>query len=191
MAIPEMGHRYRRPLPRSPGKGEILGRGDRLLYKVGRGQTIGIITGQQIKRFVWENIVCRFGLPQSIASDNGKQFAHDPFGSWCKQLQIEQVFTSVAHPQANGQVERANRSIVEGIKARLGRERAGCVEELPHVLWAHRTATKTSNGETPFSLTYGTEAMIPVEIGSPTRRTRLTQEVNDLDLRFNLNLLEE
>jgi transposase InsO family protein len=93
---------------------------------------------------------------------NGKQFAHDPFKSWCSQLEIEQVFTSMAQPQANGQVERANRSIIEGIKARLGRERAEWVEELPHVLWAHRTTPKTSNGETPFSLTYETEAMIPV-----------------------------
>ncbi|XP_076894831.1 uncharacterized protein LOC143547243 [Bidens hawaiensis] len=73
------------------------------------------ITGQQVKRFVWENIVCRFGLPHSIISDNGKQFANGPFKDWCHQLKIKQIFTYVAHPQANGQVERANRSIVEGI----------------------------------------------------------------------------
>ncbi|GJW88660.1 reverse transcriptase domain-containing protein [Tanacetum coccineum] len=65
---------------------------------------------------------------------------------------------SVAHPQANGLVERANRSLMEGIKTRLGRERSGWVDELPNVLWAHRTSIKQSNGETPFSLTYGSEA---------------------------------
>ncbi|GJZ13989.1 reverse transcriptase domain-containing protein [Tanacetum coccineum] len=45
------------------------------------------------------------------------------------------------------------------------------MEELPHVLWAHRTMIKSSNGDTPFSLTYGTEAIIPAEIGMPTLRT--------------------
>ncbi|GKA89973.1 reverse transcriptase domain-containing protein [Tanacetum coccineum] len=78
--------------------------------------------------------------------------------------------TAVAHPQANGLVERANKSLMHGLKARLGRERVGWVDELPNILWAHRTMLKTSNGETPFSLTYGSEAVIPAEIGMPTYR---------------------
>ncbi|KAI3818501.1 hypothetical protein L1987_12310 [Smallanthus sonchifolius] len=49
----------------------------------------------------------------------------------------------------------------------------------------------TSHGETPFSLTYGTEAMIPTEIGSPIRRTRAEEKGNEKYLRFHLNLLEE
>ncbi|XP_076884510.1 uncharacterized protein LOC143533702 [Bidens hawaiensis] len=94
-------------------------------------------------------------------------------------------------PQDNGQVERANRSVVEGIKARLGREKGSWVEELPHVLWAHRTMPKTSNGETLFSLTYGTEAMIPAEIGAPTQRTLQGERGDEENLRLNLNLAEE
>ncbi|GKA55394.1 reverse transcriptase domain-containing protein [Tanacetum coccineum] len=81
--------------------------------------------------------------------------------------------TAVAHPQANGLVERANRSPMEGIKTRLGREKAGWVDELPNVLWAHKTSIKQSNRETPFSLTYGSEAVIPAEIGIPTYRTMM------------------
>ncbi|GJS49610.1 hypothetical protein Tco_0599731 [Tanacetum coccineum] len=51
---------------------------------------------------------------------------------------------------------------------------------------------KTSNGETPFSLTYGTEAIIPAEIGMPTHRTsKLNEKANDQELRLNLDLLEE
>jgi hypothetical protein len=63
--------------------------------------------------------------------------------------------------------------------------------QAPPCLMGSLTTPKTSNGETPFCLTYGTEAMVLVEIGSPTRWTRLTQEVNDADLRFNLNMLQE
>ncbi|XP_076899715.1 uncharacterized protein LOC143553655 [Bidens hawaiensis] len=50
---------------------------------------------------------------------------------------------------------------------------------------------KDSHGETPFSLTYDTEAMIPVEINIPTHRTRLSEEENEGDLRLNLNFAEE
>ena len=88
-------------------------------------------------------------------------------------------------------MERANRSILEGIKARLGTKGCGWVDELPHVLWAHRTLTKTSNGETPFSLIYGSEAVIPAEIGLPSVRVLLaTSTNNDAELRLNLDLLE-
>ncbi|GKB34445.1 reverse transcriptase domain-containing protein [Tanacetum coccineum] len=73
--------------------------------------------------------------------------------------------TVIAHPQANGLVERENKSLMEGIKTRLGRVRAGWVDELPNILWVHQTSLKQSNGETPFSLTYGSEVVKPAEIG--------------------------
>ncbi|GJS48003.1 reverse transcriptase domain-containing protein [Tanacetum coccineum] len=124
------------------------------------------ITGTQIKKFTWDNIVCRFGLPGEIISDNEKQFRDNPFKDWCKKLCIRQCFDSVKHPQTTGLVERANISLGEGIKAR--------------------------NGETPFLLTYGTEAVIPIEIGMPTFRTaRINMEKNDEALEINLDLLEE
>ncbi|XP_076942405.1 uncharacterized protein LOC143612236 [Bidens hawaiensis] len=98
------------------------------------------------------------------------------------------IFTSVAHPQANGQVERTNRTIKEGIKARLGTKRTGWVNQLAHVLWAFCTQKNSSNSETPFNLTYGTEAMIPTEIGVPSARTLMIDN-NDKELQMNLNLL--
>ncbi|GJU78683.1 reverse transcriptase domain-containing protein [Tanacetum coccineum] len=66
------------------------------------------------------------------------------------------------------------------------------IEELPHVLWAHRIMIKSSHGDTPFSLTYGTEAVIPAEIGMPTYRTAVVDAThNDEEIRLNLDLLEE
>nr|GEV65684.1 hypothetical protein [Tanacetum cinerariifolium] len=98
----------------------------------------------------------------------------------------------VKHPQSNELVERANRSLGEGIKARLGEGKRNWVEELPHVLWAHRTMIKSSHGDTPFTLTNGTEAVIPAEIGMPTYRTAAVDVVyNDEEQRLNLDLLEE
>nr|GEV99878.1 reverse transcriptase domain-containing protein [Tanacetum cinerariifolium] len=101
-----------------------------------------------------------FGLPGEIISDNGKQFRDDPFKDWCEKLCIHQHFDFVKHPQTNGLMERANRSLGEGIKARLDARSKNWMEELPHVLWAHRTMIKSSNEDTLFSLAYGTKAVI-------------------------------
>ncbi|GJY52977.1 reverse transcriptase domain-containing protein [Tanacetum coccineum] len=134
----------------------------------------------------------RFGLPGEIVLDNGKQFRDNPFKDWCEKLCIRQCFASVKHPQTNGLVERANRSLGEGIKARLDERSKDWIGELSHVLWSHRTMIKSSNGETPFSLTYGTEAVIPAEIGMPTLRTmEVDPTKNDEALEINLDLIEE
>nr|GEX69612.1 reverse transcriptase domain-containing protein [Tanacetum cinerariifolium] len=131
-------------------------------------------------------------IHQEIVLDNGKQFSDNPFKDWCDKFNITQRFASVKHPQSNGLVEIANWSLREGIKARLGKGNKNWIEELSHVLWARRTMIKSSHGDTPFSLTYGMEVVIPAEIGMPTYRTVTVDTVhNDEELRLNLDLLEE
>ncbi|GJX49482.1 reverse transcriptase domain-containing protein [Tanacetum coccineum] len=153
---------------------------------------VATVTGAQVKKFVWDNIVCKFGLPGEIIFDNGKQFRDNAFKDWCEKLCIRQVFAYVKHPQVNGLVERENRSLGEGIKALIDERSKNWLEKISHVLWAHRTMIKSSNRETPFSLTYGTEAVIPVEIGMPTLRTVEVDMIkNEEALEFNLDLLEE
>nr|GEX40192.1 reverse transcriptase domain-containing protein [Tanacetum cinerariifolium] len=121
-----------------------------------------------------------------------RPFRDNPFKDLCEKLCIHYCFAFVKHPQANGLVERANRSLGEGIKARLDERSKNWMEEISHVLWAHRTMIKSSNGETSFSLTYGMEAVIPVENGMPTLRTAEVDMVkNDETLEINLDLLEE
>ncbi|GJU05222.1 reverse transcriptase domain-containing protein [Tanacetum coccineum] len=101
-------------------------------------------------------------------------------------------FAFVKYPQTNGLVERANQSLGEGIKARLDQGSRDWVEEVPHVLWAHRTMIKTGNKDTPFSLNYGMKAVIPVEIRMPSLRCAEVDQVqNDEALLFNLDMLEE
>nr|GEZ37810.1 reverse transcriptase domain-containing protein [Tanacetum cinerariifolium] len=111
--------------------------------------------------------------------------------NFTKWIEAKAVAT-ITGGQSNELVERANRSSGEGIKARLGEGNKNWVEELPHVLWAHRTMIKSSHGDIPFSLTYGTEAVMPAEIGMPTYRTTAVDVMNnDEELRLNLDLLEE
>ncbi|KAL0401760.1 UNVERIFIED_CONTAM: Gag-Pol polyprotein [Sesamum latifolium] len=128
------------------------------------------ITEGEVMKFIWKNIVCRFGIPQEIISDNGRQFQGQRIQEWYRGLHIRQRFNTVAHPQANGQVEVTNRILVQGIKRRLERVGENWVEELTSVLWAYRTTPRGSTGESPFSLVYGTEVIIPAELGIPSHR---------------------
>ena len=85
-----------------------------------------------------------------------------------------------------------NRTLLKIIKTKLDDAKGAWAEELPNVLWAYRTTTRTPTGETPFRLTYGIEAVIPVEVGvTSTRRAAFSEEENDDKLRLNLDCLEE
>ncbi|KAL0457905.1 UNVERIFIED_CONTAM: hypothetical protein Slati_0417700 [Sesamum latifolium] len=107
------------------------------------------ITEGEVMKFIWKNIICHFGIPREIISDNGRQFQRPKIQEWCG-LRIKQRFTTVAHPQANGQVEVTNRILVQGIKRRLERVGGNWAEELTSVLWAYRTTPRGSTGENPF-----------------------------------------
>ncbi|GKD51028.1 reverse transcriptase domain-containing protein, partial [Tanacetum coccineum] len=146
----------------------------------------------QVKKFVLDNIVCRFSLPGEILYDNGKQFADNPFKDLYEKLNIKQRFAFVKYPQTNGLVEGATKILEEGIKVRLDQGRKDWIEEVPYVLWAHHTMIKSSNTDTPFSLTYGTWTVIPVEIRMSLLRCMEVDQVhNDEALLLNLDMLKE
>ncbi|XP_070052206.1 uncharacterized protein [Nicotiana tomentosiformis] len=106
--------------------------------------------------------------------------------------EIKQITSAPYHPAANGQAESINKVIINNLKKRLEESKGKWPEVLPGVLWAYRTTTKTSTGETPFLLVYGAEALIPIVIGEPsTRYTHLTEEANKKEMRVDLDLLEE
>ncbi|XP_058181186.1 uncharacterized protein LOC131299618 [Rhododendron vialii] len=73
-------------------------------------------------------------------------------------------YASKAHPKANGQVKVTNRTIKKGIKKRLREAKGAWPDELYNVLWAYHTTPRTVTGETPYSLAFGAEAVVPIEI---------------------------
>jgi transposase InsO family protein len=64
------------------------------------------------------SIVCQFGVPNWVITDNGTQFMSQYFQEYCEDIGIQLCFASVAHPRSNGQVERANAEILRGLKIR-------------------------------------------------------------------------
>ncbi|XP_072063918.1 uncharacterized protein [Arachis hypogaea] len=118
-------------------------------------------------------VITRFGIPEVVISDNGTQFTDKKFTEFLTGLGIRQKFSSVEHPQTNGQVESANKVILLGLKKRLDNKKGAWADELASVLWSYRTTEQSSTGETPFRLTYGVDAVILVEIGEPSPRLLL------------------
>ncbi|KAK3005310.1 hypothetical protein RJ639_016219 [Escallonia herrerae] len=151
--------------------------------KWAEAEALATITEKKCEVFFWRAIVCRFGILRVLIIDNGRQFDNATFQTFCANLSIEQRFTSVAHPQSNEQTEVINRILLQGIKKKL---------EGVKGLWAYNTTTRTPTGETPFNLSFGTEALIPVEVGLPSLRLTTYDPVqNEEALRTNLDLLDE
>ena len=150
------------------------------------------IRDMDAKRFIWKNIVTRFGVPHVLISDNGFQFNSKIFRSYCGELGITNRYSTLAYLQGNRQVKAVNKIIVNGLKKRLDDAKGKWVEELPHVLWMYRITPRRSTGETPFSMTYGAETVIPLKTGFPmTRTSSFNPSDNDEQLKKNLDLIEE
>ncbi|XP_073129012.1 uncharacterized protein [Henckelia pumila] len=115
------------------------------------------ITEAEVMKFLWKNIVCRFGLPRKLVSDNGRQFQGQKLADWL--------------------------GCMEWGKTGLKRS--------PSVLWAYRTTPHTATQESPFSLVYGSEAVLPVEIGQPSARIRAYEDTEEGARAQELDLIEE
>ena len=127
-----------------------------------------------------------------MVSDNGKQFDNNSFKDFCSQLGIKNHYSSPAQPQANGQVEVMKRSLLKIIKTRLEGVKGVWLEELPSVLWAYRTTTRIPTGETPFRLAYGSEVVIPTDVGLTNYRVDNHDERrSDETMCLQLDLLNE
>lgn len=132
------------------------------------------------------------GLPKVLISENGLQFDNKVFRQYCSELGITNKCSIPSYPQSNGHAKETNKSIVNGLKKRLDNLKGWWAEELPSMLWAYRTTPRHSTRETPFSMTYSAEAIIPVETGLPTSQTNMFEvKKNDQLLCKHMDLIEE
>uniref|UniRef100_A0A2N9IQ60 Uncharacterized protein n=1 Tax=Fagus sylvatica TaxID=28930 RepID=A0A2N9IQ60_FAGSY len=180
------------PLPRATGNRQWLIVATDYFTKWVEAEPLARITDSESRKFVWKSIITRFGIPRCFVSDNGTQFDSGPFKKYCSDFGIRNHFSSPAYPQGNGQAESSNKVILNGIKKRLEEAKGRWVEELPTVLWTFRITPRSSTEETPYSLTYGVEAVIPLEVGLPTLHSEeYDQDNNELVLAKDLDLAQE
>ena len=150
---------------------------------------------ENIRSFVWRNIICRYEIPRVLVFDNGKQFNNNALRDFCSELGIKNHYSSHTHPQANGQVEVTNWSLLKIVKTWLKGAKGIWLDELPSVLWAYRTTARTPTGETPFRLAYGIDVVIPMEVVLTSYRVENYSEdknkKNEKALHLQLDLVDE
>ena len=122
------------PFPKAVGNKKYLLVDTDYFTKWVEAEPLANIRDVDAKRFVWKNIVTRFGVLHVLISDNDLQFDSKMFRRYCGELGIMNRYSILAYLQGNGQAETVNKVIVSGLKKRLDDAKGKWVEELPHVL---------------------------------------------------------
>ena len=155
-------------------------------------EPLATTTEKNIWCFVWKNVVCWFGIPKVLVSDNSKQFDKEAFRDFCQQLGIKNHYSSLTHPQASGQIEVTNRSLLKIIKTWLEGAKGVWLDKLPSVFWAYRMTERTPTRETSFPLAFKSEVVILEKVGLTSFRLAHHDEwKNDEAIHLQLDLLDK
>ncbi|KAG8503668.1 hypothetical protein CXB51_001660 [Gossypium anomalum] len=120
------------------------------------------VTKSAISKFLKKEIICRYGMPERIVSDNALNLNNSAIAEVCSRFNIKHHNSSPYRPKMNGAVEATNKNIKK-IVEKMAETYKDWHEKLPFALYAYRTSVRTSTGATPFSLVYGMEAVLPIE----------------------------
>ena len=152
-------------------------------------ETLVTIIEKNVRSFIWRHIICRYGIPRVLVSDNRKQFDNDSFQDFCSQLGIKNHYSSHTHPKLTDKLRSQTDYYLK--LSRLG-SRVQRVYGLKSCQAYYRTTARTPIGETPFRLTYRSEAIIPAEVRLTSYRVDNHDESkNDEAMRLQLDLLDE
>src|SRR5690242_10174659 len=132
-----------------------------------------------LAKFIFEEIICRYGTPKIILSDQGRNFISTTVRILCEKFLIKHKFSSPYHPQTNGMVERLNRTLCESL-AKVKKIDEDWDIHIPAVLLAYRTKRHATTGYTPFQLVYGRQATLLIET------IFLTEPLPDPDVEIDL-----
>ncbi|XP_049369418.1 uncharacterized protein LOC125834305 [Solanum verrucosum] len=138
-----------------------------------------LVTKKVVDDFVKNNIICRFGIPESIITNNGTNLNSDSMRSFCEKFKISHRNSTAYRPQINGAIEVANKNIKRILHKMIDNHRHWH-EKLPFALQGYRTSIRTSTGATPYFLVYGNEVVIPAEVEIPSLRIIQEAELSDV-----------
>ena len=122
------------PFPTAPTQKKLLLVATDYFNKWIEADTFSSIKDRDVTRFIWKNIICRFGIPRSIVSDNGPQFDSRVYRDFFQELKIKNLYSTPRYPQSNGQEEAYDKTLLTALKKWLDSAKGKWVEELPGVL---------------------------------------------------------
>ena len=107
------------PLPLAPAQNKLLLVATDYFSKWIEVDAFALIKDRDVTRFIWKNIVCRFGILRSIISDNGPQFDSRVYRDFCQELKIKNLYSTPRYPQSNGQAKASNKTLLIALKKQL------------------------------------------------------------------------
>ncbi|KAM2279832.1 hypothetical protein FF2_039819 [Malus domestica] len=122
------------------------------------------ITLAAVKNFIETKILYRFGVPETIVTDRGPSFISKEVEEFASKYKIKMIQSSPYYPQSNGQAESSKKILVNIIKRMVIESPEKWHEKLGNTLWAYRTSRRAGIGTTPYALTFGQDAVLPMEI---------------------------
>jgi hypothetical protein len=128
------------------------------------------MTHRDVISFVQEHIIYRFGVPQTLTTDQGSSFMSHQFREFTESMKIKLLNSSPYYVQANSQAEASNKVLIKIIKKRIKDNPRRWHEKLSEALLAHRILRHGAIKVSPFELVYGPEVVLPVEIGLQSLR---------------------
>ncbi|CAJ2642293.1 unnamed protein product [Trifolium pratense] len=132
---------------------------------------------EEVISFIQNHIIYRFGIPETITTDQGSVFTGRKMQEFARQTGFKLLTSTPYYAQANGQVEAANKIIIGLIRKHIAQKPRNWNKTLNQVLWACRNSPKESTNSTPFRLTYGHDAVLPVEIYLQSIRIQRQMEI--------------
>jgi hypothetical protein len=139
------------------------------------------VTSENTVEFVKEHIIYRFGIPQTITTDQGAQFVSLEFREFAESMGIKLLNSSPYYAQANGQVEASNKIMIKLIQKKIDQKPKRWHSVLNEALWAYRMAPHGATKTSPYELVYGHHAVLPWEIQSDSRRVVLQKDLSSKD----------
>ena len=115
-------------------------------------------------RVLVKNWICRYGVPDSIHSDQGRNFESQVFEEMCHLLNINKTRSTAYHPEGNGQVENLHKTLKSMLKTRVDDDPQRWDEQLDYCMMAFRSSVHSSTEHTPFELMFGREMRIPLDV---------------------------
>ena len=125
----------------------------------------------------FSNIVCRFGMPNVIHSDQGREFENKVMHELCILGGAHKTKTTPYHPESDGLVERFNRTLLMMLAMFAGEHKDDWDDLLLPVMMAYRSSVHESTGFSPYRLMFGEECMLPMDIGLPHRHPDPVEDV--------------
>jgi hypothetical protein len=138
------------------------------------------VTQKVVKCFIEKDLICRYGSPEKIVTDNAQNFNGKIIKELCVKWKIKHSNSSPYRPKMNGAVEAANKNIKKIIQKMVVTYK-DWHEMLPFALHAYRTTIRTSTGATPYSLVFGMEAVMPLEVEIPSLRVLIESEPEEAE----------